>query len=204
MRKRVVWLIVVLAVAGCANPDGSTNTKGQSALEGGGAGALLGGIACAFAHCNAAGYAAAASIGAGAGALVGYSLADNIEKRRTALAGHENDLNARLTYVRGVNADTDAYNRQLRKDVADAEGKIDSGRLSARALEGQRKDLDAKIASSDKQLQSMEAALGDMKRYRVQRNPSSPQLDGEIARLETLLADARSNSTALASLRQRI
>lgn len=205
MKRAVLPLVLILTASGCANPDGSTNTVGQGTLEGGGAGAALGAIGCALAKCNSGQYAAAMAIGGGIGAAVGYSLSKDIEKRRSALAGKENNLDARLIYVRGLNADTDKFNRQLRDNVQAAQQQINQGNLSGQALEKQRKQLNDQISGSNTQLQALDKELADMKRYRGQAStPSSPALDGEIGRLEALLADARSNTTALASLRQRI
>jgi predicted RNase H-like nuclease (RuvC/YqgF family) len=205
-REVVALLVVAALLPGCANDqNGQVPMTTQAAGEGAVVGGVAGALACKLGRLTPAQCAAAVVGLAVVGAGVGYSLADHIQERRKQLVGHENDLNARLAYVRGLNADTEAYNAQLKTNIADAQAKINQGNLSAQALEQSRTNLTQQVADANKQLAAGEQQLADMKRFRAQQPPANrTQLDPEIARLESLLAEARSNTNALASLRQRI
>jgi len=200
MKKIAALSVIVCFASACAN-----NPEGQSAIEGGGIGAGVGIVGCAIAKCKGEQYAAAAAIGAGVGAAIGYSLAKDINKRKQELAGKENDLDARIRYVRGLNADTAKFNGDLKKQVAGLQQQIDQGSLSGQQLVKRRQQLDQQIADANTQLKAADAELADMKRFRAQKStPNSAALDSEIARLEGVLAEAHTNTTALASMRQRI
>lgn len=208
MRTRWMALAVAMAMAvtGCAtDPNNPESRVGTGTGEGAAIGAGLGVVACALAGCKGGQYAAAAAAGAAIGGVAGYSLAKNVENRRQALAGKENDLDARLTYVRGVNSDTTNFNAQMQQDIIAMQKQIDDGKRNGQSLAKQQKEINDSVKSANTQIASLDGALTDMKRYRAQPStPSSPALDAEIKRLETLLAEAKNNTDSMASLRQRI
>ena len=192
-------LIGALLVSGCSSDPTTRSTQ-----EGAAVGAVAGGVICAFARCSRDTAIAAVGLGAVAGGAIGYSLANNIEQRRKALAGRENDLDARLTQVRGANGDLEKYNARLNEDVRQAEARIDKGQQSAGQLAKEREDLDGRIRTANTQLAAAEKELQDLKQFRARRPTPSRELDAEIDKYERLLAQARSDTQALASVRQRI
>jgi len=199
------WLAVSLAAVGCA-------TKQQtSGLECG-----VGTFAAAYVACKLLGNSdstcAQFSV---AGGLIGgamcYSYADRLEKRRQQLAGREQDLNARLTYVRGLNEDGQQLNAELRGRVNAASRRVASlstqvGRDSSSAgqVAKERQRLDDEVKAAQQQVALQGEALSEVKAYRVRAKPASSQLDSEIAQQEALLADAQRQVAALASMRERV
>src|SRR6266705_1901028 len=127
MKNSIRILVLSLFVASCGS-----DPQTRSAGEGAGVGAVAGAAICAFAHCDRGQYAAAIAAGAAVGAGIGYTLAANIEKRRQQLADKENDLDARLEYVRGLNQDTEQFNRKVREQVAQMQNQIEERRASQR------------------------------------------------------------------------
>ncbi len=91
-----IMAIVLLIVSGCA----TMNTEQRARTEGTAGGAAIGAVLGGLLGLAVGGDTEDALIGAGVGALVGgaagYSYADNIAKRRSELAGREEDLDARL------------------------------------------------------------------------------------------------------------
>ena len=191
--KRIVALaLVVLLLSGCATQGAQARAEGTAA--GAGIGAVIG-----------------AAIGAALGGAGGYVYADRIAKRHAALAGKEQDLDAQVAFARGINEDTEQYNRRLQKEVADLEPKI--ANLEARTkrqqvtqgeLTKQRQALGTKVDDANKQLALAEDQLQGLKKFRDERPNASRDLDEQIRTLEAHLAQMRSNTTALASLNQRI
>lgn len=199
-KTAAVPLVACLLAAGCgATPEQRAGGEGAAI---GGLGALL---ACKLAGGNDRTCAGVGALGAGAGAVVGYKYAQNIQARRQELAGKENDLDARIEYVRKLNDDTDTFNRQLSQQVADAERQLSRGRMSETQLVSARQNLDSRIKAANEQLQAGNTELEDIKRFRTrQAARNTGELDLQIAKLEKSLAEAQRNTSSLASLRQRI
>ena len=206
MKKILLASCVAALVTGCANP------QQQGASEGAAIGAVLGGVLCAVAGGNASTCAAVAGASAALGGAVGYTYANNVEKRRQALAGRENDMNARLEYVRGVNQDSERFNAELQQKMQNAarqteqfQDQIAAGRATQQQIAQRRNKLDREISDANQQVESMESALEDMRRFRDSNaGQASPQLDQQIETLSQTLDQARSNTQALAGLRQRV
>ena len=200
MRKLIGVLLVFCLLSGC-----SSDPQKRSAGEGGAIGGLGAAVICKLAGGSDGTCAAVGIAGAAAGAAIGYQYAGNIQKRRQQLAGRENDLDARIEYVRGLNEDTEKFNQRLSGQVVTVENQIKQGRLSQAKLVQTREALDKEVQAAGTQLKAANKELDDMKRFRAQQVArNSPELDREITRLESLLAEAQQNTTALASLRQRI
>jgi hypothetical protein len=201
-----IWPLSVCAlIAGCA-------TKQQTAsLECG-----VGGAAVSYAICKATGgsdkkCAAIAAAGGAVGAVACYSYASHLAKRRQELAGRENDLNARLKYVRGLNEDAQRLNGELRDRVNVAEqhtndlmAQVSKKQVSAQQLAGERQHLDDEVKAANQQVALEANALSEVKTYQAQRTPPSPDLDAEIARQERLLAEAKEEVKKLATCRERV
>jgi outer membrane lipoprotein SlyB len=205
----VMIVFVAFLATGCAAQNQKAHTEGTAA--GAGLGALLGaGLGAAF-----GGDTKGALIGATAGALLGgiagYSYTDNIAKRRAALTGKESDLDARIAFAHGVNEDTQKFNEQLASEINESEAKVNAlatqyknQQITQQQLEAERQTLKNKVQNAEQQVKLAGEQLDDLKRFRSQQTASSDTLDIEVTRLEGQLAQLKTNTTALASLSQRI
>ena len=209
MKRLLALAVVVLFVTSCATQGDQARTEGT--LIGTGLGAAIGaGIGYAI-----GGSGTAAGIGAAIGGLAGgaggYVYADRIAKRHEELAGKENDLDARVTFAQGVNQDTQEYNARLQKEVNELEPKItelaakkEKQEVTQRELEKEKQRLATRVNDANKQLALGQDELQGLKKFRSEQKKSSKELDDQIKTLETSLAQMKSNTSALASLNQRI
>jgi hypothetical protein len=198
-------LLLGLLTAACA-----TNEQ-TAALECG-----AGGAGVAFLICKAAGGSTAtcAAAGVGVGAIGGagcYVYSKKLDERRKVLAGHENDLDARLTFVKGVNEDTVQYNEGLKKQVADlskhtavVEQQVSQQSADQTQLANQRKALDAAIKEVNDSITSQKSTLKEMRDYQAQHASSSQELAQQIQREQANLQDTQRQANALAGLKQRV
>ncbi|MDE3012099.1 MAG: hypothetical protein KGI67_14540 [Pseudomonadota bacterium] len=205
LHKCLVPALLTAVLAACAT------AQGTSGVECGVGGALATVALCkAFGgsdkHC-----AELAILVGGAGGALCYSYAQNIQQRRAALAGKENDLDARIAYLHGLNHDTEELNRQLAERVKvitastdDAVAALRKGQTSQAQLAEQRRQLDAQVSGAQTQVAAAQQELQSAQAFRARQPAPAPALDSEIARLEGLLADAQRKTTALAAQRQRI
>ncbi|MBA4142883.1 MAG: hypothetical protein H0X43_07725 [Nitrosospira sp.] len=220
MRKIIGLLLISMVIAGCAATGGGPDRSGTAALECGVVGAGGGFLACKLlggSDAMCAGIAAgAATVGGG----VCYGFASNYEKRRKELAGKENDLDARLTYVQGLNEDSEKLNRELNARVDEISQhtdrtveQIQQGTISSQQLAKERETLLKEETAAKEQVVVQEAALADMKRFQaeqlhktsgVEDKALHAELDAEIQKQERLLEETKRTTTAFASQRQRI
>jgi septal ring factor EnvC (AmiA/AmiB activator) len=197
-------------VAGCATQAGTSEST--SALECGGgaaAGALI--LCKLFGGNNQA--CAALAVGAGAaGAAICYSYASKIQKHRRELAGHEEDLDARIRYLRQVNQDTEELTNQLAakvtaltKSTDQAADALARGQATQAQLAQTRQVLDNEVQAAQRQVNTVAQELQSAQQFRAQHtSAASFELDTEIARLQSLLNQAQRSTSAMASLSQRI
>jgi hypothetical protein len=204
-RRAIAPLTCGLLIAGCATPEQNAS------LECGAGGVAVGYVACKLMGNSDASCARFAVVAGGIGAAACYSYASNLEKRRQQLAGHENDLNARLQYVRGLNEDGQKLNSELQTRVAAAtrrtgelQAQISQNRASGDQLAKERQRLDDELKNANQQVALQREALSEVKTYRSQRKQPSQDLDAEIAKQDRLLADAQRQVDTLASLRERV
>jgi len=215
-----IAVLIACLTPGCGTPQRT------AALECG-----AGGAGGAFLLCKALGgnddtCMAMAAAGGGVGATVCYNYAGQLEQRRQALAGREDDLDAQLEYVRGLNQDAEQLNVRLRERVAeitrltdDAVAKVGQGRMTQQQLQEQQNALDEEIATGRQQLAQGRTALDELKRYRARQEEQARQdeqaageqqaqrlraLDAELAKNEALLQEIERQTSALASQRQRV
>jgi hypothetical protein len=209
MKRLRTLLVIVLLITSCATQEQQAKTEGTGigALLGGAVGAAIGGIAGRDARSALIG----AGVGAALGGVAGYAYADNIARRRQELVGKENDVDARIAFARGVNEDTQEYNRKLSGDLKTLRSDIDKLTAQNKSQESQNQDLIAKkerleqtVKDADSQLAVADEQLQELKTFRSNQGKSSKELDGEIKKLETNLAQLKSNTSALAALNQRI
>jgi hypothetical protein len=209
MKRLIALAVVVLFITSCATQSDQARTEGT--LIGAGLGAAIGaGLGYAI-----GGSGTAAGIGAAVGALAGgaggYVYADRIARRHEELAGKENDLDARITFARGVNEDTQEYNARLQKEVNELEPKITelaakkkNQEVTQRELEKEKQALATRVKDANKQLALGQDELQGLKKFRSEQKKTSKELDQEIKTLEQSLAQMKSSTSALASLNQRI
>jgi hypothetical protein len=201
--------VVVLFLTSCATRGDQARTEGT--LAGAGIGAAVGaGLGYAIGR-DAKAAATGAAIGAALGGTGGYVYADRIAKRHEALAGRENDLNARIAFARGVNEDTEQYNTRLKTEITEREQRIaklqatTQGQESARReLEKEKQALSTRINDAHKQLAVAQNELQGLKKFRAEQKSTSQELDAQIRALEDNLARMRTHTTALASMNARI
>ena len=186
----------------------------MAALECGAVGAGLATAICIAAGGSAAACAGAAAGGGALGAGICYTYAQKYEKRRQELAGKENDLDARLKYVRGLNEDSEKLNQDLNTRVAQVSKRADEivaqirqGSISQQELTKEREKLLKEENSAKDQVALEKSALEDMKNFQsrqAQTGNESAELDAEIRKQERLLAETQNATRALAAQRQRI
>jgi hypothetical protein len=219
MKKLIAPLLLsTVIVAGCATTSGSLSRPTTAGLECGG-----GAAAAALLACKLAGGSNAVCAAATGGALVlgggaCYAFASHYEKRREELAGKENDLDARLKYVKGLNEDSEKLNKQLNTRLAEVSTRtdeisteIEQGTITRQQLAKEREKLQKEEQAARDQVGLQKAALDDMKRFRAQLPGEASEdqarvaeLDAEIAKLERLLREAQGATTAFAAKAGRI
>ena len=209
MKRFITIAVVVLFFSSCATQSEQARTEGT--LAGAGVGAVVGAGLGYLIGRDATSAGIGAAIGAFTGGVGGYVYADRIAKRHEELAGKENDLDARVTFARGVNEDTQEYNARLKKEVNELEPKItelaakkEKQEVTQSELEKEKQRLATRVNDANKQLALGQDELQGLKKFRSEQKKSSKELDQEIKTLEQSLAQMKSNTSALASLNQRI
>lgn len=195
----------VAITAGCAT------TTGTAGLECGLGGAGAGYLACKLAggtdaHCAEIG----AAVGAG-GALACSLYARHLEQRRKELEGKENDLDAQIRYVRGLNADTQQLNADLAQRVASITqstdkvvAQIQQQQISQAQIAQERRTRNDTLRTSQDEVSQGTQALQTAKELRAKDNNPSPALDAAITQQEQLLAEAQRQVNLLAAQRDRV
>lgn len=216
--KVIAAMLLLTIITGCSTVGGTRGSSGMAALECGAVGAGLATAICLAAGGSAAACAGSAAGGGLLGAGVCYTYAEKYEKRRQELAGKENDLDARLKYVRGLNEDSEKLNQELNTRVAQISKRTDTivaqinqGTISQQELVKEREALLKAENEARDQVALEKAALEDMKRFQAEQarkasvdSAAHAELDAEIRKQERLLAETRRATSALASQRQRI
>ncbi len=211
---RLIALILLALMTGCSTVGGKPGSSGMAALECGAVGAGLATAICIAAGGRAAACAGAAAGGGALGAGICYTYAQKYEKRRQELAGKENDLNARLKYVRGLNEDSEKLNQDLNARVEQVSKRtnrivtqMNEGAISQQELAKERERLLKEETAAKDQITLEKSALEDMKQFQarqVQTGNESAELDAEIEKQERLLSETQNATRALAAQRQRI
>lgn len=182
-----------------------------AALECGAGAAAVSVLACKLMGGSTEKCAAIGVAGAGIGGLGCYAYSSHMAQREKELEGHENDLDARLRYVEGVNKDTAAYNEQLKQNLAvmtrntnDLTRQIKQQNVDQDQLAQHRKALDAQLKQANDSLALQRKQLDSMRAFQAQQTTKSKDLDMKIAHEEALMADTRRETAAMAALRERI
>ena len=204
LRHYIVGLLIAVT-AGCAT---TTQTAG---LECG-----LGGAGASYLACKLAGGtdARCAEIGAavGVGGALACSLyARHLEERRKELAGKENDLDAQIRYVQGLNADTRQLNADLAQRVASVTrstdqvvAEIQQQQISQTQIAQERKTRDNLLRTSQDEVNQGTQALQTARELRTKDPAPPPALDKAIQQQEQLLAEAQRQVALLAAQRDRV
>jgi hypothetical protein len=189
----------------------ATNTTAKAGLECGLGAAGISYLACRLTHKSST---ECAEIGVGvglAGALACSLYAKHLEARRKELAGKENNLDAQIHYVQGLNADTRQLNADLAQRVASVTQDTDKlvtqigqQQISQEQLARERKARDDLLKTSQGEVAQGTQALQEAKQFRAQRVASSADLDAAIAQQEQLLAEAQHQVDLLAAQRARV
>ena len=217
---KLIAVMLLALMTGCSTLGGSGGTggtgrsSGMAALECGAVGAGLATAICIAAGGSAAACAGAAAGGGALGAGICYTYAQKYEKRRQELAGKENDLDARLKYVRGLNEDSEKLNQDLNARVEQVSKRADKivaqireGTISQQQLVKEREELLKEENVAKDQVTLEKNALEDMKQFQARQartGNESAELDAEIRKQERLLAETQNATRALAAQRQRI
>ena len=205
MNKLLMVTALTLLTTACA-------TQQQTAtLECGAAGAGIGFLACKLAGGSDATCAAVGGAVAVGGGVLCYSLSANLDKRRKELAGHENDLDARIRYIKGVNADAAAYNEGMKKDLVTITQHTDTvvtqiqqKTIDEQALAKERSDLDKRLKNAHDSITAQQDSIDLMRKLQAQKNFQDQQLTQELQRQQVLLAETKQQTAVLASQRARI
>lgn len=200
-----------LAALGCAVLAACATTAQTGGLECG-----LGGAVAGYAVCKAMGKpdavcARTAAVVGAVGAAGCYSYGASLDRRRKELAGHENQLDARLRYVRGLNEDAAKFNADLDQRVADTTRQTDvlvaqvqQKRLMGADLAREQTRLDDQVRAANQQLAKSRGALDDMVSYRATLAQRSDALDVAIARQKQLYDTAQQKVAMLSDQRTRL
>jgi hypothetical protein len=191
---------------------GCATQEQTSAVECGGGSALGAVLLCKLAGGNNGTCAAIAAGAAAAGAAICYSYASKIQKHRRELVGHEQDLDARIKYLREVNQETVELNRQLATKVDSVTRSTDQvvdiiarGQVTQAQVDHQRQALDKEVKAAQGQVNTVAQELQSAQQFRAQlKSGSSADLDTEIARLQDLLSQAQRSSNVIAAQGMRI
>lgn len=218
MKVKVIATLLLLAIAGCSTVGGSRGSSGMAGLECGAIGAGLSALICVVAGGDVVACSGAAAGGGLLAAGLCYTYAERVQKHRQELAGKEDDLDARLKYVKGLNEDTRKANEDLSKRVAQVlkhtdkvVAQIERDAISERDLAKEREALlkEEKVAKEQVALQQSDVA--DMKAFRVQLKRKSgadsaahAELDKEIEKQQRLLAETQRQTRALATAALRL
>jgi hypothetical protein len=198
---------VVAATAGCA-----TTTTGMAGLECGLGGAGASYLACKLAHGTDARCAEVGALVGAGGALACSLYARHLEKRRKELEGKENDLDAQIRYVQGLNADTRQLDADLAQRVASITqstdkvvAQIQQQQISQAQIAQERKTRDDLLRTSQDEVNQGTQALQTARALKAKDGASSPAaLDAAIKQQEQLLAEAQRQVSLLAAQRDRV
>jgi hypothetical protein len=201
----------LIAVALASLTAACATQQQNASLECGAVGLGIGFLACKLAGGNDATCAAVgAGVGLGGGALC-YKLSDNLDKQRKELAGHENDLDARLRYIKAVNTASAKYNDDLQKQVVAITQHTDivvqqihDKTIDQKALDKERAKLDAAVKDANQSVAAQEDAVNYMRSLQAQHAFKEHEYTEELLRQQQLLAQTRVTAQAVAAQRQRV
>lgn len=206
-----VNLKVMTIVASATILSGCETLEQNAALECG-AGASVG----SYFLCKASGKSAKecnkiALAGGLVGGAVCYGYASKLNKHKKVLEGKEDDLDARLQYVKNVNEESRKLNEKLEMQVATLSQEIDKEifkqeqqKTESAELDNLRNKLKNNIEKANEQLDASKAALEDMRQFKVRQTKRSEELDAQIVTQQKLYNDTQKLIANLTQQSQRI
>ena len=202
----IVALLATCVLSGCASTE-----EGAAATECGVGAAATTYLVCKLKNGTDKQCAEMSAIVGLGGATICYTYAENLKKRKQELAGKENDLNARLQYVREANADAEKLNQQLQEKLThltqqtnEITSALAKQELTTEQLTQERESLDSEIKKANDQLTLSKNELNDMKLFRTKQTKKVAELDLEIAKQQKLYDRANSLVSAMEKQRERI
>ena len=183
-------------------------TVGEATATGAVAGAAIGAAACKNNRLMCA--AMGAAIGAVGGAIAGTAVAATKDKAITA----EERLDREIAAAQKYNKELLAYNTQLAAEIKQLSLQANrlrqqyrQGTVKAAQLTSERKQVAAKVASSEKklaaarkELERQDANYKELSTGETASNPNTKKLKGEIEQIRSNIAKIEKGSEELASI----
>ena len=217
MKKFMLSILFVLLflVSGCTNMNDRQLTISQGAgigaVGGAAAGALIG---------QAIGHGTKSTlIGAGAGAMMGglggAAYGQHVANIKAQYAYEEEWLRNCIRYAENANRQVAIYisqlkirNSRLKKEVKQLVKRYNQHKSSIAAMNQKKREVENKIAYLNSYIQEIYRQIAAYKNIRANVRTSSSdsiaQLDRQISELEAAALELENQTTALASINQRI
>ena len=207
MRQHILAFSIITLMTGCGGngTNDQTATRGQAAAGGAVVGALLGQVFGKDTKSTIVGGIVGAGLGLAAGEVVA--------QRKANYASRESLIDGETALAEQTAAETEAYNRQLRQDIASldrgiaehqaaiASGNADRDRATALKREAQQKlqTADARLANVEEELQvsrdlHADASAGAATRGLDEWQQTIEDLEEERAELTALIDDLKTSS----------
>jgi len=205
MNKTLIALALTLTIGACQTP------QQNAALECGAAGAGIGFLTCKLLGGSDAKCAGWGAAGGTLGAAGCYAYSNHLEQQRQQLKGHENELDARLTYLRNVNQTTAEYNANMQTQIAEITAHNDAtlqlirtNKVDQSQLKKQQELMDKMLDDANKSLASQRESVAYMQQLQATNNMHDPKLAQELKIQLANLEKTKQQTAALAAQRQRI
>ena len=209
MKKLLIIIVYAALLSACATKGQEAKTEGTvggaalGAVIGGGLGYAIGG--------NATGAAVGAGVGALLGGLGGYTIADNIDKNNQELQAKEISVDDQIRIAKDINSQLQAGNQdaekklaQFNQDLTSLETQTKDQASKQKKLAATKQQINEEQINVQKNLDAAKTSLSELEKKRTTNSSQSADLDAQIMKLKTTYSDTQKNSTALASLSQRI
>lgn len=212
-KQHRVWIRIVVGVVAAAVVSSAVGSSSpwKAGLECGLGGAGVGYLACKLTG-KSSKECKKVALGAGAAGALACSLyAKRLDNRRKELEGKEQDLDAQIRFMQGLNADTRQLNADLAERVSSMTAETDAlvaqitqQQVSQEQLVQERESRDEALKTSRDEVAQGQKALEEAKTRRAQQASESAALDGAIKEQEQLLASAERQVKLLAEQRARV
>lgn len=163
-------------------------------------GGVLGGILGAIAGDDSKSIAKGAILGAAATGFAGNWYLKQQVKRNKKLKGKENELRARIDYIKGVNKDAEKYNDDLeaqiktsKKNINKLRKEIENGRASQKELHKEQKKIAKQLEEAQINETILAEQVAEIKEYRKSQAIENGELRVEVEKIEKTLVMVRAN-----------
>lgn len=208
MKKLLIIIVCAALLSACATQGQQAKTEGTAggAALGALTGALIGGLTG-----NWEGAAIGAAAGAFAGGIGGYIYADNIVKSNQELQAKEVSVDDQIRIAKNINSQLQAGNQDVEKklaqfnqDITSLETQTKDQASKQKKLAATKQQINEEQINVQKNLDAAKTSLSELEKKRTTNSSQSADLDAQIMKLKTTYSEMQKNSTALASLSQRI